>query len=93
MTTNPKDETPVKATPKVAILDDKTINLIERTIKKIDPHATVDSVIARMPFSQVPEGQKCITCGYVNNGETAVCSMCDTAGQVVLTIKRGSESA
>lgn len=84
-----KDEITVKAQSQGFHLDDKTIKQLERMIRQIDPNATISAVYARQPFTQVPEGSKCITCGYVNQTDTDVCTMCETAGQVVLTIKRG----
>jgi len=90
-----KDEVTPTTTTRAATqdspLDDKTIKQVERMIKQIDPNATIGAVIARQPFTQVPEGLRCITCGYVNQAETEACVMCETAGQIVLTIKR-SES-
>lgn len=82
------DEITVKAQSHGFQLDDKTIKQLERMIRQIDPNATISAVIARQPFTQIATGQKCVTCGFEQANNDA-CVMCETAGQIVLTIKRG----
>lgn len=73
-------------------VSDKLIRDLERAIKRMDANAVITLSITRGPFSQVDAGQKCVTCGFVNQAETEACVMCETVGQVVLTIKRGTST-